>query len=91
MGSRTAAVHCGWLPYTPLDHVAVTGAVTRVSDSVSSDTQCLRTDYLRRLTEAWTLREDSMRVRYLGGSGQDGQGLGALVVAVNILFLRLLS
>ncbi|GAB2872444.1 polymorphic toxin-type HINT domain-containing protein [Lentzea nigeriaca] len=30
------------------------GNVTRVSDSVSSDTQCFRTDYLRRLTEAWT-------------------------------------
>ncbi|MFS8097279.1 type IV secretion protein Rhs [Lentzea alba] len=30
------------------------GNITRVSDSVSADTQCFRTDYLRRLTEAWT-------------------------------------
>ncbi len=30
------------------------GNVTRVSDSVSSDTQCFRADYLRRMTEAWT-------------------------------------
>ena len=30
------------------------GNVTRVADSVSSDTQCFQTDYLRRLTEAWT-------------------------------------
>ena len=30
------------------------GNVTRTADSVSSDTQCFRTDYLRRLTEAWT-------------------------------------
>ena len=30
------------------------GNVTRVADSVSSDTQCFRTDHLRRLTEAWT-------------------------------------
>ncbi|MFS8105181.1 type IV secretion protein Rhs [Lentzea alba] len=30
------------------------GNVTRIADSVSADTQCFRTDYLRRLTEAWT-------------------------------------
>lgn len=30
------------------------GNVTRVSDAVSSDTQCFRADHLRRLTEAWT-------------------------------------
>jgi RHS repeat-associated protein len=30
------------------------GNITRVSDSVSSDTQCFQADYLRRLTEAWT-------------------------------------
>ncbi|GAA3688229.1 hypothetical protein GCM10022267_88720 [Lentzea roselyniae] len=30
------------------------GNVTKVSDSVSADTQCFRADHLRRLTEAWT-------------------------------------
>ncbi|HEX8864479.1 MAG TPA: hypothetical protein VF821_02375, partial [Lentzea sp.] len=30
------------------------GNVTRVADSVSGDTQCFTTDYLRRVAEAWT-------------------------------------
>ncbi|MFS8098596.1 type IV secretion protein Rhs [Lentzea alba] len=30
------------------------GNITRVADSVSSDTQCFQSDYLRRVTEAWT-------------------------------------
>ncbi|MDX8149509.1 polymorphic toxin-type HINT domain-containing protein [Lentzea sp. BCCO 10_0061] len=30
------------------------GNVTRVADSISGDTQCFTTDYLRRLAEAWT-------------------------------------
>ncbi|GAA3770675.1 RHS repeat-associated core domain-containing protein [Plantactinospora mayteni] len=43
---------------TPITSVSYTydpaGNITRIADSVSRDTQCFRTDYLRRLTEAWT-------------------------------------
>ncbi|MDX8031676.1 polymorphic toxin-type HINT domain-containing protein [Lentzea sp. BCCO 10_0856] len=47
------------------------GNITRVADSVSSDTQCFGTDHLRRLIEAWTPTSGNCReprsVEALGG------------------------
>ncbi|MGH9885053.1 MAG: RHS repeat domain-containing protein, partial [bacterium] len=35
------------------------GNITKISDLTTSDHQCFRTDYLRRLQEAWTPADDS--------------------------------